>query len=304
MTVAFAPLCLTPPDTLAALTDSVGAAVESVGKSISTGVAEIGNLALPSLPSLPDLLSADALRDTLTNSLEQQAHCLMVSPYQYGIGSRVGEAAWLTPAQAIKQAAQSLGLLTVEDLTGETALVLVLSAAVDQSAMAQALGDLNTVFPLPELQKLQRRAQAVADLEQTKFIIPAAPAFPPWQQAAPNKLPVARECGRALSALVAQAEGREAAAADPAAVLAEFAKRQAQATSLLQQTLADVAESITTAPPLSGWFGIYADGAAAVAARLLAQLAPPLDERFKCATVLAWYGNKEHVAYYKELFGL
>ena len=45
-------------------------------------------------------------------------------------------------------------------------------------------------------------------------------------------------------------------------------------------------------------------GAAAVAAKALASLAPPLDERFKCCTVLSWYGTRAEVAYYKDLFGL
>ena len=36
----------------------------------------------------------------------------------------------------------------------------------------------------------------------------------------------------------------------------------------------------------------------------LAGLAPPLPECFKCCTVLAWYGTRAEVTYYKELFGL
>lgn len=305
MTVSFVPLRLQSPASVAGLTADVGAALASVAQSVSEGVAGIGELDLPSLPSLPDLLApaANVLRDSLTTTLEGQARCLMVSPYQYGVGNRVGEAAWLTPAQVVKQAAQSLGALPVEDMTG-TALVLVLSAAVDQTALAQALGDLNTAFPLPDLQKLQRRAQAVADLEQTKFVVPPTPAFPPWGQVEPRKLPVARQCSRALSALVAQAEGREAAATDPAAVLAQFAQRQARSVQSFRQELTDVAARISDAANLSGTFGLYLEDAATVAAHVLAQLAPPLDERFKCATVLAWYGDKDHVAYYKELFGL
>ena len=39
-------------------------------------------------------------------------------------------------------------------------------------------------------------------------------------------------------------------------------------------------------------------------AKALASLAPPLDERFKCCTVLSWYGTRAEVAYYKDLFGL
>ena len=71
-----------------------------------------------------------------------------------------------------------------------------------------------------------------------------------------------------------------------------------------QQDLAAVGNDLAALVDLSAWFGVYVDGAAAVAARALASLAPPLDERFKCCTVLAWYGTRAEVTYYKELFGL
>lgn len=186
----------------------------------------------------------------------------------------------------------------------DAALVLVLTAAVDQSSLAGALGSLNKAFPLPELQKLQRRAKGVADLEQTKFVVPAAPAYPPWSKVAPRQLPQARRSSRAMTTMVAQAEGMEAAAKPPADVMANFARRQQARVQKAQQDLAAIGNDLAALVDLSAWFGVYVDGAAAVAAKALANLAPPLDERFKCCTVLSWYGTRAEVAYYKELFGL
>ena len=71
-----------------------------------------------------------------------------------------------------------------------------------------------------------------------------------------------------------------------------------------RQDLAGIGNELSGVGDLSAWFGLYVDGAAAVAARALASLAPPLDERFKCCTVLCWYGSAAQVAYYKDLFGL
>ena len=305
MTISFSPLHLRQPANIADVAERVGDALTAVGQTISSGLADLGNLSLPELPDLPELPSADELRKGLATALEGAAHFLEVSPYQYGIGSRVGEAAWLTPAQALRLTAQSLGGLSVDDIINpDTALVLVLTAAVDQSSLAGALGSLNTAFPLPELQKLQRRAKGVADLEQTKFVIPSAPAFPPWSKVAPCQLPQARRSSRAMTTMVAQAEGLEASAKAPADVLTGFASRQQARVQQAQQELAAVGNELAALVDLSAWFGVYIDGAAAVAAKALAGLAPPLPECFKCCTVLSWYGTRAEVAYYKDLFGL
>lgn len=305
MTISFSPLQLRQPTSIADMAERVGGALTAVGQTISEGLEDLGNLSLPPLPDLPELPSADELRKGLATALEGAAHYLEVSPYQYGVGSRMGEAAWLTPAQALRLTAQSLGGLSVDDIINtDAALVLVLTAAVDQSSLAGALGSLNKAFPLPELQKLQRRANGVANLEQTKFVVPAAPAYPPWSKVAPRQLPQARRSSRAMTTMVAQAEGLEASAKAPADVLASFASRQQARVQQAQQELAAVGNELAAVVDLSAWFGVYIDGAAAVAAKALASLAPPLDERFKCCTVLAWYGTRAEVAYYKELFGL
>lgn len=305
MTIAFSPIRLNQPTSIADMAERVDGALSAVGQTLSSGLEDLSNLSLPPLPDLPELPSAEDMRTGLATALEGAAHFLEVSPYQYGIGSRMGESAWLTPAQALRLTAQSLGGLTVDDVTNmDAALVLVLTAAVDQASLAGALGSLNTAFPLPELQKLQRRAKGVADLEQTKFVIPAAPAYPPWSKVAPRQLPQARRSSRAMTTMVAQAEGLEAAGKAPADVLASFASRQQARVQQARQELAAVGNELAAVVDLSAWFGVYIDGAAAVAAKALASLAPPLDERFKCCTVLSWYGTKAELAYYKELFGL
>ena len=82
--------------------ERVGGAITAVGQTTSEGLEDLGNLSLPPLPDMPELPSADELRKGLATALEGAAHFLEVSPYQYGIGSRRGEVAWLTPAQALR----------------------------------------------------------------------------------------------------------------------------------------------------------------------------------------------------------
>lgn len=306
MTISFSPLRLRQPTTIADMAERVGGALAAVGQSISGGLADLGNLSLPPLPDLPELPSAEDMRKGLATALEGTARFLEVSPYQYGIGSRMGEAAWLTPAQALRLTAQSLGGLSVDDITNtDTALVLVLTAAVDQSSLGRCAWAASTrPFPCQSCKSCNAGPRAWQIWSRQNLLCRQRHAYPPWSKVAPRQLPQARRSSRAMTTMVAQAEGMEAAAKPPADVMANFARRQQARVQKAQQDLAAVGNDLAALVDLSAWFGVYVDGAAAVAAKALASLAPPLDERFKCCTVLSWYGTRAEVAYYKELFGL
>lgn len=302
----FRPLSLTPPPALDALAGDLASSLEDVGSSFAAGAGSLGGLGLPDLPPMPDLPgsppSAGELRGAQSSLLSKQPQCLMLSPYDYGLGQHRGEAAWLTPVDALHNLATRLGNFSAVGGTG--AMVLVLAASVEQAGMAHMLQSLNAAFPLPELQKLERRAKGVANLDTDKFVIPAAPTWPPQSQRGPESLPLSREASRAVGAQLALAEGREAAQKPLGEVMRDFAQRRQAAVNKASQDLQAIAGQLAGGADLSGWFGIYLEGAAAEVTRLLAGMAPPLDEVFKCATVLCWYGEKEEVAYYKELFGL
>lgn len=305
MGVSFRPLSLTPPPALDALTGDLAASLEDVDSSLAIGAAGLGDLGLPEIPPLPPLPgsvpSAGELRGSQSSLLSRSAQCLMLSPYDYGIGQRRGEEAWLTPVDALRELAVRLRAFSS---FGNGALVLVLAASVDQAGMGHMLQSLNAAFPLPELQKLERRAKSVARLAQDKFVIPSTPAWPPRGARGPESLPLSREASRALGAQLAQSEGREAAQKAIGEVMNGFAERQAAALQKATRELQTVTDQLARAADLSGWFGIYLEGAAAEVARLLAGMAPPLDEVFKCCTVLCWYGERGEVQYYKELFNL
>ena len=306
MAAVFRPLALTPPASLADMGADLAASLKDVGQSLAAGAESLGSLGLPSLPELPPLPGsppgAGELRGAQSALLSRSVQCLMLSPYDYGLGQRRGEAAWLTPVDALRTLADRLGGFSA--VGSNDALVLVLAASVDQAGMASALSALNSAFPLPELQKLERRAQGVATLSQDKFVIPDIPSFPPTRRRGPESLPLSREASRAVGAQVALAEGREAAQKALGDVMRDFAARRQEAVQKATHDLQAVADTLASAADLSGWFGIYLEGLAAEAARLLAGMAPPLDEAFKCCTVLCWYGERKEVAYYKELFGL
>lgn len=307
--ISFRPVRMTPPASAADLSGGMAAALDAVGGSLSGGMGGIDNLGLPSPPSLPDLPGsppdAATLRRRQSALLSRKARFLCLSPYNYGVGQRRGEAAWLTPEALLVEAALRVGEL--DDIPGldlDRALLLIITAAPEQDTLAQACDAMSRAFPMPEVQRLARRSRGVANLERDKFTIPPTPSAPAWGESSPERLPVSRETARLLGAGLAQAEGREAAAKDPAAVLADFGQRREARMRNDAAALRTIMGSLQGEGDLTGWYGIYLEGLAAECARLLARVAPPLDAAYKCAACLVWYGSVEEVAYYKELFNI
>lgn len=304
--IAFGPVRLTPPASATALAEGMASALAGVGEGLAAGAGSLGDLGLPSLPPLPDLPGSPpgalALREEQTALLSRKAAFLCLSPYNYGLGQRRGEAASLTPEALLAEVARRVGEL--DEAFANPALLLVLAAAPEQGALAEACTAMSRAFPMPEVQKLARRARSVAELEHDKFVIPPSPPAPPWGEASPERLPVGRGTARLLGAGLAQSEGREAAAKDPASVLAAFGQRRAARLREEAASLQDLMETLQGGGDLAGWIGLYLEGPAVDCARLLAEAAPPLDASYKCAACLCWYGKAEEVAYYKELFTL
>lgn len=300
----------TPPAAVSSIGQGLGPALITVGQSLQEGAGSLEGLGLPAMPSLPDMPSSQDLRGQTDTALTKQAAYFCVSPYQYGVGQRRGEEALLTPKAALKAVSAALYRAPQPEHMRDTALLLLLIACAEHAQLAAALGGLSKVFPLPDLAKLERRATAVARLEQEKFVIPPTPtplSGISWQACSPQKLHTSRATGAAIGAQVAQAEGLEASAKAPAEVLAAFGQRQAAAQQQAAQDWQILMDGFTG--EVSGLYGLYLEGPAAVAAKIVADFAAQalpdfVSDAYKCTACVCWYGNKDELAYYKELFGL
>ena len=297
----------TPPPAVQELGEALKEDVQSFCESLSQGASGLGGLGLPSFPTPPDISSS--LRAGATDMLASPVKFMAVTPYQYGVGQRKGENAYLTPDVAIKtvlgrvsDVAQEIksgkGLGTL----GKSALLMLLIATPEAGQLAQALGAFNEVYPIKELQKIQRRAAAMATLEIDKFKIPAAPGYPAWQEAGALQNKTGLGVARATGAQLAIAEGLQAASKGPSEVLGAFAAKLQAKAQETQNQLKELTSGIFG--DSSSWFDFYLEGPGLELARLAAKVAPPLPEIFKCCTVLAWAGPPEEVRYFKETFGL
>ena len=305
----FQPVSFTPPPSIDALAQGLAPTLQAVQGAFTQGAGALSGLGLP--PSGSGALAAimGKARGEATGALGSSAKYLALTPYQHGIGTRKGEHAYLTPADALKgicgrlgEADASLMDRLVEGEMPQNGLVLVLFAAPTPGGLASSLQEFTSVYPIKELEQAMRRARGLERLETEKFLIPKAPAYPAWGEACPQKNPTGQGVAKSLGALLAKAEGMAAGAVAPAERLGSFAAKQAQKATAQASALQSIAAKMQGAG--AGWFGIYLEGAGAEIARLLAKAPVPLDEAYKCTAALCWYGSKSDVAYYKEAFGL
>lgn len=302
----FQPVTFTPPSSVDGIAAGLSPSLDAIGSTLATGAGRLASLDGASSTPAPGLNGMGDMRGQASGMFAEPVPYLAVTPYQRGVGQHRGEHAYLTPTGAIRAVSSRLGdmpSLTTGGLPGtDTGLVLVVMAAPDAGRFATSLQRFNAVMPLVELQQAQRRAGALATLEEDKFKVPPTPGYPAWGKASPRRGATGRATDVALGAQLALGEGREAATASPVDRLQGFATRQAATMQRRRADLASLGSSMTGTDP--GWFGIYLEGLVAEVARLLGRFVPPLDDAFKCCAAVCWYGRRQQVAYYKEAFGL
>jgi len=292
------PAIFTPPASIAVMVPQLSGAVDTLDATLSSGAGSLGGLGLPGGASGGS--SVGELREQASELLSSPAAYLAITPYHYGIGQWRGDHAYLTPQGAINAVADRLGDAALP--AGVTDLVLLVMAAPAPGQLAAALALFNRVFPILELQQAERRASALASLEEDKLKIPDAPAYPAWGKASPERDATGLATSRAVGAQLAVAEGLAAAQASPVERLASFA---AKVSAAMRQRQADLdALMAGMAGTDSGWHGVYLEGAGPDLARQLREAAPPLDAAYKCSVAVGWFGAVGQVAYYKEAFGL
>ncbi|MDR3044348.1 MAG: hypothetical protein LBU75_08825 [Desulfovibrio sp.] len=306
------PVSFTPPASIGAVGDGLSGSLGTVGSTVASGAASLAGLGLPEGPPPAGGGTAD-LRNDASGMLASPCPYIAVTPYQQGVGQRRGDRAYLTPQGAVSAVAgrmseaqdlQAPGALPASTAPTEmdTAMVLLVMAAPDESGLATSLGRFNGVFPITELQQAQRRAGGLAGLERDKFTIPPAPGYPAWGASSPQRGGPGLATSRALGGQLAMAEGLSAASTSPVGRLGAFGAKRQTAMAARQADLDALRGSMTGSDP--GWSGVYLEGQAVELAKLLVKFAPPMDAAFKCCAAVCWYGTKRQVAYYKEAFGL
>lgn len=304
----FLPVSFKPSATVTDLAGSVAGTLDSLAQGIAQGAASLGSLGLPeSGPGeLGDALGA--LRDSAANALASPVKFLAMTPFLEGVGTRKGDYGYLTPDGALSFLAGRFAEADVlsgegnADPDEENGLVVLMVAAQTQGSLAEALGAFNAVYPIPDLERACRRAKALATLERDKFVIPKAPAFPPWTEISPQKNVTGQAVAKVVGSMLASGEAAAKAAAAPGAMLAGFAQKQVAKIAQKAADLETLAARMTGG--MDAWTGLYVQGKGAAVFHYFSELPMPFDDSFKSTSLLCFYGKPDEVAYFRESFGL
>ncbi|AMQ83924.1 hypothetical protein [Pseudomonas glycinae] len=166
-------------------------------------------------------------RAALAEQLGQVPACLVVTPFQSGIGQGRGHQRALSAPNLLQQLASKLidGTDTGRPTGPQYALsLLFLGTNFDQ--LAGTLSRFNALLPIPDLVRTERRARHLSVLEAEKWEIPTAGPLPRWQALPLERCTVVKAAKQSMAGQLAVLESY-AADSSPLGDLAALAQRKA-----------------------------------------------------------------------------
>ncbi|POR60025.1 hypothetical protein [Pseudomonas syringae] len=244
-------------------------------------------------------------RDALVAQFENIPSCIVVTPFQHGVGQGSGgHQRFLSAPNLLQLLADKLTDTTdaVRPQGQQSALVLIfLATRLDQ--LAATLGRFNVVLPMPDLVRAERRAEHLAKLEVEKWIMPIAGQMPLWSQLPLQRCPITKLASQSMAGQLAVLEGY-AADSSPMADLADLQARKKALIQEREQQLADLKAQFTnSADDVSIQSRMLGPGDLGQLRRELLEGEAPGHEWPLCAGALL-VGSAESLSFVQELVGL
>lgn len=243
-------------------------------------------------------------QSAMTEQLETPPACLIVTPFQAGVGQGRGYQKFLSAPNLIEQLAAKLVDLDDGRPTGDDQFaicVLFLSTRFDQ--FAATLGRFNALLPTPELVRAQSRALNLAHLELDKWTMASAKPVLSWGRLPLERCTVTRAAEQSLNSQLAVFESY-AADSSPMADLADLAARKSAQLAARTQQLTDLQDSLANGQPDSTMQAVrFGPGSVTELRQQLLGQAAPGHEWVLCAGMLL-LGSEESLSFVQELIGL
>lgn len=243
-------------------------------------------------------------RDALATQMGEAPSCLVVTPFQSGIGQGRGYQRFLSAPNLLQQLAGKL--VDVSD-TGrpdgpQFALCLMfLATRFDQ--LAESLARFNALLPMPDLVRAERRAWHLSKLETEKWEIPTASALPRWQTLPLERCTVVKAAQQSMAGQLSVLESY-AADSSPMADLSALATRKAAQQQSRDKQLDDLKALLANGNPDSSMRArLIGPGNATELRRALLQGDAPGHEWVLCAGALL-VGSEQGLSFVRELVGL
>jgi hypothetical protein len=243
-------------------------------------------------------------RAALTEQLGQAPACLVVTPFQSGIGQGRGYQCFLSAPNVLEHLAKKL-----EDVTdtgrpaGPQYALSILFLGTRLEQLASSLSRFNALLPIPDLVRTERRAQHLTKLETEKWEIPGAGPLPRWQALPLERCTVVKAAKQSMAGQLAVLESY-AADSSPLGDLAALATRKAAQQQGRDQQLADLKDLLAGGnPDVSMRARLIGPGNTSELRRELLAGDTPGHEWVLCAGLML-VGSKEGLSFVQELVGL
>lgn len=179
-------------------------------------------------------------RQALADQLGEAPACLVVTPFQSGIGQGRGYQRFLSAPNLLQELANKLTDSTdAGSPQGNLHALCLLFLGTRFDQLAAGLARFNALMPVPELVRTQRRAEHLAKLQTEKWQIPQAGAMPRWETLPLERCTVLKAAQQSIVGQISVLEGY-AADSSPLSDLAVLARRKVDQQRERDQKLADL----------------------------------------------------------------
>lgn len=243
-------------------------------------------------------------RQALAEQFDDAPTCLVVTPFQSGIGQGRGSQRFLSAPNLLQVLANKLTDATdLGRAHGSRYALCLLFLATRYDQLAASLARFNALMPLPELVRAERRAGQLAKLEAEKWHIPKSRPIPCWQLLPLERCSVMKAALQSMAGKLSVLEGY-AADSSPMADLGALATRKAEQHRNRDQQLKDLQRSLEDQRPDSATRAkLIGPGNATELRRLLLEHEAPGHEWVICAGALL-VGSEKGLSFVRELVGL
>lgn len=300
--MTWAPVAMRWPAQATKWMDDLGPAKTLAGTELegtARRLAELDGLAITSPgPVGPAAKAAVAVgRAAMAGQMGQAPACMVITPFQSGVGQGQGYQRFLSAPNLLQVLADKL----LDGAGGHALALMFLTTHYEQ--LANALARFNALMPIPELQRVEKRARYLSRLEAEKWELPTAAAIPSWGTLPLERCTITQAAKRSLSGQLAALESYTADSS-PLADLSALAARKVGQAAARDQQLRDLQDQLANPTPDAAMVArLIGPGTGDELRRQLLSDSAPGHEWVLCAGLLL-VGPKDGLSFVQELVGL
>ncbi len=305
----WSPVTMRWPEQSTQWMDGLGAAKDlAIGELASTALrlASLEGLASTN-PGPVGEAASEAIaagRAALAGQMGEAPACLVVTPFQSGIGQGRGNQRFLSAPNLLQQLAGKLIDGTDNGRpTGPQYALSLLFLGTNFAQLAATLSRFNALLPIPDLVRAERRAGHLSTLETEKWVIPSSGPLPRWQSLPLERCTVVKAAKQSMAGQLAVLESY-AADSSPMGDLATLATRKAAQQQGRDQQLDELKALLSGGvPDTSMRVRLIGPGDVNELRRSLLEGEAPGHEWVQSAGVLL-VGSLQGLSFVRELVGL